>query len=465
MVEEGLGNASYLVDVGDGRALVIDPERDPRPYLAEADRRNLRVAWAAETHVHADFVSGATALAAHGATIVAARSAGLGFAHRGLDDGGLVDLGGLVLEVLATPGHTPAHVAFVLRDGPRPLGVFSGGALIVGGAARTDLAGEHDTERWARASYRSVRDRLLALPDHVPLYPTHGPGSFCSTAVSGARTSTIGAERRANPLLAGDADEDTFVARLLGGLGSYPAYFAQLPALNQAGPSVLEPWPTLAQLSVAQLHEAFDHGADLIDVRPVDEFAAGHVPGSLSIELRPQFQSWLGWLVELGRPLTFIAGAHQDRAELVRQCLNIGHSKLVGELTGGIETWTAAGLARSTIPLINAVDLDPAEQILDIRQASEWTVGHIPGAHHVELGALRGADALGAALTSAALTSTALAETERGAEPLAVMCAHGQRSMTAASLLARHGHHRLEVLRDGVEEWATASGIPPATGK
>ena len=441
VVEEGLGNASYLIDVGDGRALAVDPGRDPRPYLDAADRLRLRVAWTAETHVHADFVSGATGLAARGATVIAAGAARLGFEHRGVDDGEEIDLGGLTLEVITTPGHTPVHVAYLLRDGRLPLGVFSGGALIVGGVARTDLAGDHDTETWARAAYRSVRDRLLSLPDEVALYPTHGPGSFCSTAVSGERTSTIGAERRSNPLLAGDADEDTFVARLLAGLGTYPAYFARLPVFNQAGPGVLDPWPTLPAIGVAQLHAVFDFGAELVDVRPVADFAAGHVPGSVSIELRPQFQTWLGWTVDPGRPLAFIVGAGQDRAELVRQCANVGYTNLVGELAGGFDTWMAAGLACQFLPLVDARVADFNQPVLDIRQDREWADGHVPGAHHIELGTLADADI--------------------PAGPLTVMCAHGQRSMTAASLLARRGRRNLEVLDGGVAEWAAATGGRP----
>jgi len=220
----GLGNSSYLLDLGDGRAAVIDPQRDVRPYLTIAHRRGLRIGYAVETHVHADFVTGSRELAAQGAEIVAVGAAGLGFGHRGLGDGDRLDVGGLTLEMVATPGHTPHHASWLLRDGDVPAGVFTGGALIVGGVARTDLVGPDRTEALARAAYRSVRDRLLTLPDELPVWPTHGPGSFCSAGASGQRTSTIG------------ADEDEFVRRLLGGLGSYPAYFRWLPDYNRADP-------------------------------------------------------------------------------------------------------------------------------------------------------------------------------------------------------------------------------------
>lgn len=278
------------------------------------------------------------------------------------------------------------------------------------------------------------------------MYPTHGPGSFCSTAVSGERTSTIGAERRANPLLAGGADEDTFVARLLAGLGTYPTYFARLPGFNRAGPGVLDPWPTLSAIGVTQLHAMFDLGAELVDVRPIADFAAGHVPGSVSIELRPQFQTWLGWTVDPGRPLAFIVGSGQDRVELVRQCANVGYTNLVGELAGGFEAWMAAGLARQVLPLVDVRDADFSQPVLDVRQESEWADGHVPGARHIELGAV--------------------VDTDIPTGPMTVMCAHGQRSMTAASLLARRGRRNLEVLDGGVDEWAAATGgRPNGTGE
>jgi glyoxylase-like metal-dependent hydrolase (beta-lactamase superfamily II)/rhodanese-related sulfurtransferase len=442
VVDEGLGNSSYLLDLGDGRAAVVDPERDPRPYLRRAQRRGLAVAFAVETHVHADFVTGTRELAAHGAQIVAAAEAGLGFAHRGLHDGDQLDLGGLVLEAVASPGHTAAHVAWLLRDGETPLGVFTGGALVVGGMARTDLAGADRTQVLARAAYRSIHDRLLGLPDELPIWPTHGPGSFCSSDVSGERTSTIGQERRSNPLLAGEPDEDEFVARLVSGFGSYPAYFARLPEYNRAGPRVYGTrWPQLPALDVATMQRAQRDGAQVVDARPIDRFARGHLPGALSIELRGQFGTWLGWLADPDRPLVFVVDDDQDRGELVRQCLNVGFENLAGELTGGVTAWRDAGGELEALPLIG-VDEVGQQHVLDIRQDGEWETGHVAHATHVELGALPDA-------------SEAVA-----CEPTAVMCAHGQRSMTAASLIARDrgSAHGLTVVGGSAEDWSARTG-------
>jgi glyoxylase-like metal-dependent hydrolase (beta-lactamase superfamily II) len=237
-VDEGLGNSSYLVDLGDGRALVIDPSR----YLAAADRLGLSVAFAAETHLHADFVSGARELAAGGAQVLASAAGETRFPHRGLRDGDEADLGGLSLRAVATPGHTPEHLSYLLLDAGQPRALFSGGSLLVGAVARTDLMAPERTEELARALWRSLRERVLTLPDALPVYPTHGAGSFCSAPAGGERTTTIGQEKTTSPLLAAP-DEDTFVTMLLGGLGSYPPTSADCGRSTASAPHRTAPSP------------------------------------------------------------------------------------------------------------------------------------------------------------------------------------------------------------------------------
>src|SRR5215216_6162040 len=307
VVDEGLGNSAYVVELGDGRALVMDPARDPTSYLQLARWRRLRIGYAAETHLHADFLTGSRELAAaDGAQVFAPRASRVGFAHQGLEDGQEVDLGGLTLCTLATPGHAPEHVSYLLLDGGRLVALFSGGALLVGTVARTDLAGPELTEPLARAAYRSLHQRLLPLPDELPVYPTHGAGSFCSASVGGERATTTGAERRHNQLLAAP-DEDAFVAQLLAGFGSYPPYFLRLRERNRVGPELLGPdWRVLPLLSTDRVREHVAGGGTLVDARPIPAFAAGHIPGAISILLRPQFASWLGWLVDDGQPLAFV---------------------------------------------------------------------------------------------------------------------------------------------------------------
>ncbi|GIH95618.1 rhodanese-like domain-containing protein [Planobispora siamensis] len=435
IVDEGLGNTSYLVDLGDGRALAVDAGRDLRALRAAAASHGLTVAFAADTHLHADFLSGALQLAADDGARVLASAAGMrAFDHAALADGDEVDLGGLTLRALATPGHTGEHLAFVLLDGAAPLGVFSGGSLIVGSAARTDLSGAERTEALARAQYRSLR-RLAELPDEAALWPTHGAGSFCSAPPGAERTSTIGTEKATNPLLR-TADEDAFVAALLGGLGSFPPYFLHLPEANRRGPAIMTGAPALTPLDAETVGGLRAGGAVVVDVRPARAFAAAHITGAISIPLRAQFASWLGWLLDPATPYVIVRDPAQDAAEIAWQAAKIGYEACAGELTGGMSAWT--GPAQS-IGLVGADRLD-GTHVLDVRQDAEYASGHVPGALHIELGALpaRAGDVPGG--------------------PVTVMCGHGERAMTAASLLQRTGHRDLRVLEGGPDDWAEATG-------
>lgn len=434
LIDEGLGNSAYLVELGDGRALVVDPARDPGPYLAAAKQRGLRIAFAAETHLHADFVSGGRELQAGGAEVLASAAGRSRLPHRGLRDGDEVDLGGLTLRALATPGHTPEHLSYLLLDGSRPAALFSGGSLLVGAVARTDLIAPERTEELARDLWRSLHDRILTLPDELPVYPTHGAGSFCSAPAGGERTTTIGRERASNPLLAAP-DEDAFLSALLGGLGSYPPYFLRLREVNRRGPGLFgtEP-PLLRHLDAVQVRRLLAAGATLVDTRSMDEFATGHVPGSLSIPLRDQFATWMGWLVEPDRPLVFVLAREEDEAEVVRQALKIGYESFAGQLTGGVTAWQAAGSALAHLPVIPAAEV--RGRVLDVRQDAEFNAGHLPGAEHLELGAL----------------PRMLPQPG----PLTVMCGHGERAMTAASILAAAGRSDVVVAVGGPEDWAAA---------
>src|SRR6266542_3487484 len=397
--DQGLGNASYLVDLG------------------AAARRGLRLAWTAETHLHADFVSGSRELAAHGATVLAPAAARLGFPHRGLGDGDQLDLGGLGLRAL-----------------------FTGGSLLVGAVARTDLISPDRTQQLARALWRSLHQRVLTLPDDLGVYPTHGAGSFFSAPTGTAPTTTIAREKATNPLLAAP-DEDTFVKLLVGGLGSYPRYFLRLRETNRRGPRI---WgatpPPLAPLAPQQVRRLVAGGAELVDARPIAAFAAGHVPGALSIPLRPSFATWLGWLVPDDRPLLVVLEPDQDRGDLVRQARKVGYERLAGELDGGMAAWRSAGLPQARIEIAEVAER-PSGTVLDVRQQGEFASGHLLGARHVELGALTGAG-------------------ELPGGPLAVMCGHGERAMTGASLLQRAGHRDLTVLVGGPGDWSRATRRP-----
>lgn len=336
---------------------------------------------------------------------------------------------------MATPGHTPDHLAYLLVERSRPVGLFSGGSLMVGALGRTDLLGDERRDALARELFRALRSEILRLPDDLPVYPTHGAGSFCAAPAGSARTTTIGTERASNPLLTIE-DEDEFVDALTSELGSFPPYFRQLPELNRRGPRLYPSLPALARLDIESARRHIAGGATLIDARSLAHFARAHPLGAISIVLRPVFASWLGWLVALDRPLVFLLDDDTARGELVRQCLTVGHDDLVGEIDGGMTAWASAGLPTGSIPLVAAGEV--ADVVLDVRQAAEWSAGHVPGAIHVELGDVPDA------------------EVPNG--PTTVMCGHGERAMTAASILEARGHHDLSVLDGGPGDWQEATG-------
>ncbi len=351
LTDEGLGHSAHLIAV-DGDVLVIDPLRVVSRYLDTIQQNSWRLRWTADTHLHADYVSGGPELSARGAAFFAPAGAALEIPHRRLDGGDEVDIAGLTLRALPTPGHTPDHLSFLLLDAGRPLALFSGGSLMVGTVGRPDLFGPDHTDELARAMYRSLRDQLLVLSDDLVVYPTHGAGSFCSAPGTEARSTTIGQERATNPVLQ-VGNEDEFVRRLVAPLGTFPTYYLSLPELNrhQLGPI---PHTPLRQLSVGDVHRLIDAGAELVDVRDVASYALAHIPGSLSNALRPAFASWLGWLTTRDQPLVFVGDADADRAELVRQCANIGYDNIAGELAGGIDAWRAADQPVATTRLMEA---------------------------------------------------------------------------------------------------------------
>ncbi|HEX9695881.1 MAG TPA: rhodanese-like domain-containing protein [Actinomycetota bacterium] len=444
-VDEALGNSSYLVDCGDGRALVVDPVRDVGQYESVARQRGLTIAFALETHLHADFVSGAHVLSAGGVQVVAPAGAALEFPYRALGDGDHIEAGDLVIRAIATPGHTPEHLSYLILRGGIPSALLSGGALLPGTVARTDLIAPERTESLARELHRAVRTRIAPLPDGVAVYPTHGGGSFCAAGASPERTTTIGRERTANPVFT--ADEDTFVKDLIAGLGTYPPYFLRLREVNRRGPAIDRP-PSLPRVSVGDTERLVRGGAHLVDVRPVLDWADAHIPGSLAIALRPAFASWLGWLVEPGRPLLFVLGDEQDRGDLIRACRSIGYDDLAGELDGGIDAWRDAGRPVARITTTDDPIVDGP--VLDVRQDREFAAGHLPGALHIELGSLpAGSAAMPGALPDA----------------LTVMCGHGERAATAASLLERAGHGDVRVLLAGAGDWRRATGRALETGE
>ncbi|HVL33352.1 MAG TPA: rhodanese-like domain-containing protein, partial [Actinomycetota bacterium] len=404
--------------------------------VALARRLDARITAVLETHLHADFVGGARELATRtGARIFAAARAGLEFAHVPVDHDTELHFGDIAIRVLETPGHTPEHIAFIASRG-HDRAVFSGGSLIAGGAARTDLTGGGRTDELARAQFASVR-MLAALSDDTALYPTHGAGSFCSTGKANSAAGTIGDERAHNPLLA-IADEHTFVQRLTAGFGSFPTYFSHLRAVNREGAPLLATLRTPAHLDAAAARAAIDSGAVLVDARPVGSWAAGHVRGAVSIELRPAFASWLGWAVPFGAPIVIMI-ENEGVQDAIRLARRIGYDRLIGWTT--FDAWLDAGYETARAQTMSPAEVAARDDVvlLDVRQAAELSAARIPGAMHIELGEL-------------------IAGKTPDAHNIAVFCGHGERSATAVSLLEARGVAAAN-LDGGLAAWRNA-GLP-----
>ncbi len=455
----GLGHLSTLIgDEGTGTASVIDPRRDVDGYLAAANQQGLRITHAVETHLHNDYVSGGRELAAAtGAQQVIGAGAELRYPYRPIRHGEEFDVGRLRFTALDTPGHTPEHVAYAVADTTRadaPVVIFTGGSLLVGSVGRTDLLGPENAIPFARAMFRSLHEVIMSHEDFVVVMPTHGAGSLCSTGTSSTPSTTIGFERRYNPLLAID-DADRFARALLAGQPAVPRYFARMRPTNQAGPRVLMGVPGPQTLSVGAARRALEAGALVIDARSPGDHAAEHIPGSLSIPLDASFGTWLGWVVtEPDRPLILVLADPLGWDDAIRQAIRIGFESVIGFLDGGIAAWKDAGLeveAGGTLTVDALAERiraggSEAPLVIDVRQATEYLPAHVAGSVHIGAGAL----------------PDVLDQLPRD-RPIATICASGYRASVAASVLRAAGFERVQWVRGGVPTWADR-GYPVEVG-
>ena len=454
---ESLGNSSYLVGSEEAKACaVVDPVRDVDIYLREAESLGVRILYTLETHVHNDFLSGSRELMARtGATACASGASGLVFDHRPLRPGDRIDIGEVRLEVLPTPGHTPEHVSYLATDtfkGSGPHAIFSGGALMVGSVARSDLLGEQIAPFLGRWFYRTIRQQLQDLDDDVVVYPTHGAGSFCLATPSSqtATVTTIGRERKGNPYFQA-ATEDEFLELALSDLPSYPVYYKRMADVNVRGPRILGELPTLFPLSPREMWVRMQRDYCAIDARDPAEYASNHVPRVYNIPFGSSFSSWVGWLVKDDASLVVICDDDSRRREIVRHLVRIGYDKLEGYLEGGMEAWERARLPRAALSTLTVGELHTRMEggepptPLDVRFGYEWRLGHVPGAKHIELGDLPGS--VGSLAKDCSY---------------ATLCAAGIRASTAASILEREGFDGVSLVSGGTNSWREA-GYPLET--
>ena len=441
-----LAHASYML-ASEGEAVVVDPQRDVEMYLKAAEEHGATIRHVFETHLHADFVSGHQELAARtGAKIYIGAEAGATFPHVPVRDGFELKVGKLSLRVLETPGHTPESICLVITDHEKsalPWTVLTGDTLFLGDVGRPDLSKKYTPPQLAGLLYDSLHDKLLKLADDVLVYPAHGAGSLCGRNMRAERSSTIGTERMTNYALQFKSKEE-FVAQLTSHLPARPEYFLQDAEINRTGATALSDLAPLRAIETAELKTMLENGEIALDVRPGEEFAAGHVPGSVNIALSGQFATWAGTVVGLRAHPVLIAGSGQDLSEARIRLARVGIEELDGHLRGGVAAWKEAGLPLSTVRQVTATELSEQIgtrylQVLDVRREPEWEAGHIESAVWWPLDNFK----------------ISPPEIDRDA-PLAVHCKGGYRSMIACSLLQRAGFHNVTNVVGGFDAWQQA---------
>ncbi|CAI4151188.1 MULTISPECIES: MBL fold metallo-hydrolase [Streptomyces] len=435
----GLGNRHYLAG-GTTTAVAVDPPRDIDQVIAAAARRGVRIALVVETHVHNDYVTGGLELArVTGAEYLVPAGARVSFPRTPVHDGDSANVDQeLTLHAVATPGHTPHHTAYVLHEAGTPVAAFTGGSLLIGTVGRPDLVEPRLTEELARAQHASAHRLAGTLPDATAVLPTHGFGSFCSSAQATGETSTVGQERSANEALVKDAD--TFVADLLAALDDVPAYYAHMGPVNSAGPAPVDLTPP-ATADPAALADRLAAGEWVVDLRHRVAFAEGHVPGTYNFEADGQLATYLAWLIPWGKPVTLLAESPAQLAEAQRELVRVGIDRPAAAATGGPADWLPPGTAPASFRRATFAELarERPAAVLDVRRDSERSGRRIEGSLHIPLHTLAGR----------------LGELPEG--PVWVHCAGGMRAAVAASLLDAAGHEVVAV--DDSLDHAEAAGL------
>ena len=461
---KGLAIASYIIaDEQSGEAAVVDPTRDVNDFVQYAEENGLHIVHILETHVHADFVSGARELKARLRDQPMIHCSGEGgsdwtptYADHVVSDGDELRLGTIRLKAFHTPGHTPEHVSWALFDETRshdtPWLLFSGDFVFVGDVGRPDLLGEQMRTELAHQLYQSVFERLAAVPDITEIFPGHGAGSLCGKAIGARRSSTVGFERRFNPALI-HKPEAEWVRDLMADMPLAPPYFRRMKTVNKEGPDILGPeLPGERRWSVADVYQRMCEHCLIVDVRPKEAFAAGHIPGSINIPIGAQLPTWAGWVLPYDHPTLLVLDHLHQRQEVVTHLIRAGFDDIRGCLEGGIEAWAAAGYPVGTLHTLSVHELAGQLKknaqyltVLDVRTEREWRASHLDEAIHIHGGRLQ----------------NEFASVPRD-KPVVVMCNSGYRAGIAASFLKREGYEDVSNVIGGVPAWK-AAGLPITT--
>lgn len=450
---DGIAQLSYLIgDDATGVAAVFDPRADVDIYLNLARGKQVSITHIFETHIHADFVSGACELASRAATakiyVSHEGDAGYDFVHEALHDGDSFTFGSARITARHTPGHTPEHLSYLVADADRPnapWGVLSGDSLFVNSAGRPDLLGRDQAEALAKKLFHTLRDVYLKLDDGVILYPGHGAGSPCGADIGDRLSSTIGYERRFNAFLQFDREHD-FTEYALSTAPPTPTYYPRMKTVNTKGPELSGTLPDVRGLPPKAFMEAVQQSDTvLIDTRRMLGFGGGHIEGALSIGGNPMLSVWAGWLLDPEKPLLLVLESDDQLEDIVRYFIRTGYTRFAGYLVGGMTAWNNAGLPLVSVGQMTVQEIKSVGrnlQLLDVRSPDEWDKGHIPNARHLFLGELP--EHLG---------------NLNKVKPVAVYCNSGYRASIAASILQNAGFGCVCNVPGSWQAW-TEAGYP-----
>jgi len=448
---ESLGHASYFIGSEmTGEAIVTDARRDVDIYFETARNHGMRIKYALDTHQHNDYVSGIREIGVRAeVTLLAGSRSTAGYDATRLSDGGKFRIGEVDISALHTPGHTPEHICLVIKDlsrGEEPAMLLSGGCLLVDDIGRPDLFGGPGAVKTnALDLYRSLYEKIMRLPDHVEVYPTHVAGSLCGGSIGSRLSTTVGYERILNRWL-NYSGPDEFAAMCMRkeNLPSVPPYWRHMRQINQDGPPLLGVLGEPPALSVAAFDRFRKKGFFILDCRSPEAFSA-HIPGALSAGIGTSFPTWAGTVLPFGQPYILVLDRSKDLWDIVWHLLRIGYDLPKGWLAGGMTAWRSSGSEIESLPLLTVWDLekemerDGALFVLDVRQPGEWASGHIEGAH----------------LITGAEISERIRELPNNRQ-IAVICGSGYRSSSVASILTNKGYKRISSVLGGMGAWKRA---------
>lgn len=445
----GLGCNSYVIGCPGAREMVVvDPKRDVQDYMDISRDEGMKITRIIETHVHADHVSGNQELKSRtGADVYFSEHSPVTFEHKKLREGDVIEFGMVKLEILNTPGHTPNSISILVTDkarGNEPWMILTGDLLFVGSIGRPDLAGEEILEDQVRNLYESLYEKLESLPDYLEVYPAHGQGSLCGKGMSAKTSSTLGYERKTQPVLHYSSFEE-FQAQIASSFPVRPKSFTHIISTNTNGPPLLERCPLEQTLNPDQFDRIRSQGATVIDTRDTASFGGFHIPGSINIGFEKQMANWIGMLIDPQANILLVVDDREKYHQMTTELHRIGYDNIFGYLSGGMSSWIAHGLPIDSLSPISAQQLKKemdgrnSGHIVDVRTPEERAQGYIPGSKHIPMTRI-----LDAGL-----------DIPKN-EELITVCGTGYRANIVASRLKQENFTRVHSLAGGLTSWINA---------